>query len=241
MKILVTNDDGIDALGIRIIAGWAQKLGEVTVSAPKYQQSGKSHSIEINEPFEVIKCEFMPGIPAYRIDSTPADCVRYAMEDSDGYDLVISGINNGYNIGRDILYSGTAACAFEASLYGVNSIAFSARYGYDASVAESLDPAYDFITGNKLFRYGSIYNVNIPPMPVGIALTRQGGSIHEINFEKREDSRILQSGSQMPVIKDAPGYDYNAVHKGYISVTPLTSERTDMKAYKRIKKMIDLK
>ena len=98
VKILVTNDDGIDALGIRIIAGWAQKLGEVTVSAPKYQQSGKSHSIEINEPFEVIKCEFMPGIPAYRIDSTPADCVRYAMKDSDGYDLVISGINNGYNI-----------------------------------------------------------------------------------------------------------------------------------------------
>ena len=77
MKILITNDDGIDALGIRLLAEWAKKLGEVTVVAPKTEQSAKSHAIELSKPVEIKKVDFMEGVTAYAMDSTPADCIRF--------------------------------------------------------------------------------------------------------------------------------------------------------------------
>ena len=79
MNILITNDDGIDTLGIRLLAKWAKTLGEVTVVAPKVEQSAKSHAIEIRQPIEVKKVEFMEGVEAYAMDSTPADCVRFGV------------------------------------------------------------------------------------------------------------------------------------------------------------------
>ena len=107
MRILVTNDDGVNAQGIKILANVAKKFGEVVCVAPIYEQSGKSHCIDIKEPFVVKKYnDILPEVKTYVVDSTPADCVRiayyYLKED---FDIVFSGINNGYNLGEDILYS----------------------------------------------------------------------------------------------------------------------------------------
>ena len=129
MKILVTNDDGIDAKGIRLLAAWAKKLGEVTVCAPKSQQSAKSHAITVHHPIEIKRVEFMEGVEAYSVDSTPVDCVRFGTIGLNrNYDLIVSGVNNGFNMGEDILYSGTVAAIFEADLRSANGIAFSTEW-----------------------------------------------------------------------------------------------------------------
>ena len=130
MKILITNDDGIFAPGIRALAKWAQTLGEVTVVAPKHEQSAKSHGINIIGEFEVKEVDFMPGVRAFSVDSTPADCIRYALIGlGETFDLVLSGINRGVNVGRDIVYSGTVAAIFEANCLGARAaIAMSTEF-----------------------------------------------------------------------------------------------------------------
>ena len=96
MKILITNDDGVNTLGIRLLAGWAKKIGEVTVVAPKVEQSAKSHAIEIVKPIEIKKVPFIEGVTAYSLDSTPADCIRFGLLGlNEKFDLVLSGINKG--------------------------------------------------------------------------------------------------------------------------------------------------
>jgi 5'-nucleotidase len=152
MRILITNDDGIGAPGIRVLAEWARGLGEVTVIAPKTEQSGKSHAIDFTRPIEIKKVEYMEGVTAYSMDSTPADCIRFAHFGlKEEYDLVLSGINRGFNLGKDIVYSGTAGAIFEAGRLGINAIAFSTHPKSFDSAAKYLDKAYGFITDNNLF------------------------------------------------------------------------------------------
>ena len=127
MRILITNDDGYSAEGIRALALWATKLGEVTVIAPKVEQSGKSHAIDFTRPIEIKEVDEIPGVRTVYVDSTPADCVRFAvLGRKEKFDLVISGINRGLNIGRDIIYSGTVAAVFEAAALGTKGTRLSA-------------------------------------------------------------------------------------------------------------------
>ena len=108
MKILITNDDGVNAPQLVPLIRKCQKLGDVTVIVPKQEQSAKSHSIEIRNAFEIRQTELEPGITVWTVDSTPADCVRFAVSGLKlTFDLVISGINLGYNLGEDSMYSGT--------------------------------------------------------------------------------------------------------------------------------------
>ena len=108
MKILITNDDGIQASALPDLVKWAKKYGEVTVIAPKVEQSAKSHAIEIHKPFRLEPVDLVEGVTAFSLDSTPADCVRYGiLGRGEQFDLVISGVNRGLNVGVDIIYSGT--------------------------------------------------------------------------------------------------------------------------------------
>lgn len=235
MNILIANDDGISSKGLSEIVKWAQKAGNITVSAPKHEQSGKSQSINIVSPFEVTKAGYLPGTDAYCVDSTPADCVRYAIKCSGiKYDLVISGINRGFNLGKDILYSGTVGAIYEAAFLGVKGIAVSTDFSSVDEVTQYLDSVYDYFIKNDLLSKGNLYNVNIPKNPKGILITRQGDTFYDDNFVDKGNSTFMQVGYAAYTLNDDLSFDTNAVMNGYISITPLTAERTDMDLYKRL-------
>jgi 5'-nucleotidase len=240
LRILITNDDGIDTVGIRLLASWAKQYGEVTVIAPKVEQSAKSHAIDIRGAFEIKKVPFMDGIEAYSVDSTPADCVRFGVIGlKRQYDLVLSGINRGVNVGDDIVYSGTCAAVFEAARLGMKGIAFSAFFEGQQEASKHFDKAYRYILDNDLLSQNLIYNVNIPNDPIGIRMTYQGSVYYSDEFvpdETAGENMYRQVGEQ---VFDAEPNDLNrdtvAIHAGYISVTPLMASRTNMEVYEKYK------
>ena len=136
MNILITNDDGINAPGISLLAEAAAQFGNVTVVAPASQCSAMSHRITLDRPMGLRKHEWgMDGVTAYSLDGTPADCIRAALDAimPEKPDVVLSGINHGYNVGYDIAYSGTVGAAMEALMSGIPAIALSQNNlgGYD--------------------------------------------------------------------------------------------------------------
>ncbi len=239
MRILVTNDDGIRAQGLEILANWARKLGEVTVVAPKVEQSGKSHSINIHTPFEVKKIDWLDGIDCYSVDSTPADCIRIAHNGlHKSFDLVFSGINRGLNIGEDIGYSGTDAAIFEAAYFGCKAIAFSTGpddYDYAEQV---LDLCYNHIIDNHYLEYNNLYNVNIPRDHKGILLTRQGKPYYKDTFVEIEPNMYIAQGYSTYKGTKNLDEDLDAHMNGYITITPLTVNRTAMDAYRTLSSLM---
>jgi len=230
MRILITNDDGIWAPGIRMLAEWAKTVGEVTVVAPKVEQSGMSHAIQFVEPIEIKKVDLMDGVEAWQMDSTPADCVRFGIVGLEReYDLVLSGINRGVNVGVDLVYSGTVAAIFEAARLGHRGIAFSTFPDSQEFASQYFSDVYKFITDRDLFEKNLIFNVNIPDEVKGMHLTYQGSQYFSDIFKKGEGDMYLQVGSRIEDV--CPGdikRDTVAIHKGYISVTPLLHLRTNM-------------
>ena len=230
MRILITNDDGIWAPGIRMLAEWARTIGDVTVVAPKVEQSGMSHAIQFVEPIEIKKVELMEGVEAWQMDSTPADCVRFGIVGLEReYDLVLSGINRGVNVGVDLVYSGTVAAIFEAARLGHRGIAFSTFPDSQEFASNYFSDVYKFITDRGLFEKNLIFNVNIPDEVKGMHLTYQGSQYFSDIFKKGEGNMYLQVGSRIEdVCPDDIKRDTVAIHKGYISVTPLLHLRTNM-------------
>ena len=236
MRILITNDDSVSASQLAPLIRFCQTLGEVTTVVPKFEQSGKSHSIELKKAFEAKKVELEPGLWVYTVDSSPADCVRFAvMGMGMEFDLVVSGINRGYNIGMDIMYSGTAAAVFEAAAMGIKAIALSASYKNYEVAKEHLQTVFDFVHNHNLFSLHNIYNVNIPPAPKGIRVTRQGGPYYTNLFEPQDNDLYLPVGKCVHEHKNDLTIDTDATVEGYISVTPLTINRTDMAAFQQLK------
>jgi len=236
MRILITNDDSVSASQLIPLIRFCQGLGEVTTVVPKYEQSGKSHSIELHKPFEVKQVELEPGLQVYTVDSSPADCVRYAVLGMEKeFDLVISGINRGYNLGMDIMYSGTAAAVFEAAALGLKAIALSTSYKSYEEAPEHLKTVFDFVETHNLLSIHDIYNINIPPQPKGIRVTRQGGPYYSDLFEARENNLYMPIGKCVHEFKNDLTVDADAAIAGYISVCPLTVNRTDMGVFEQIK------
>ena len=236
MRILITNDDGIEALGIKLLVEWAKKLGEVTVVAPKVEQSGKSHGIELMRPMEVQKRDIFDGIEAYSVDSTPADCVRFGVRGlKKEYDLILSGINRGANMGKDIVYSGTVGAIMEATVWGINALALSTFPDSLEAAAKQLDTVYDYVTSNSLFDLNPIYNINIPANADGICITRQGESCYTDEFVCVEGDNWKQVGVFVPD-KDMTDMTLDAVAalNGKISITPMQSSRTNIEVFKSL-------
>ena len=239
MRILVTNDDGIRAESLEAVVRWAKRWGEVEIIAPKYEQSGKSHSIELHKPFEVLSVEREDGIVAYSVDSSPADCVRFALLGlKKRYDLVISGINNGFNIGSDILYSGTVSAALEALSLGARAIALSTEPGaYDEAMAQ-MDRVMEYINERGLFELHLAYNINIPREQAGeIRITRQGGPFYSDDFlPTTEDPTLyMPTGKCVYEYRGDPTLDTDTVlHDKCISIMPLCFDRTEREIYKKL-------
>lgn len=239
MKILLTNDDGIDAEGLRHLVNWAKTKGEVCVFAPKTQQSAKSQSINIHGTYEVKKVDVFEGIEAYSVDSTPADCVRVAILGmKKQFDLVISGINNGPNLGGDIHYSGTVGACFEAAQSEVKAIAVSAAFNSFDNAVKNIDRVYEEIQSRKMFDFADVINVNFPAQGDEILVTKMGPAIYSDEFEFLEDGTVkpclicLYKGTRNLEI------DNDAVMTGHISITPLHCDLTNYAAYDIITKKI---
>lgn len=235
MNILITNDDGLAAAQLVPLIRWCQKRGKVTVAVPKTEQSAKSHSIEIRKPFEIKQVELRPGITVWSVDSTPADCVRFAHSYlKEDYNLVISGINRGYNLGQDILYSGTAAAASEAVNKGYTAIALSTSVKFYDQAVNYLDEIFAFLETHRLLEKHNLYNINIPVDPKGIRITHQGGFSFSEEFVPMGENMFFPGGSPMRSNGSDLTRDTDAVHSGFISVTPLTTQRTDWNIYEQL-------
>ena len=239
MRILITNDDGIKAASLEAVVEWAKRYGEVEIVAPKYEQSGMSHAIELHKAFEVVKLEREDGLSAYSVDSTPADCVRFALLGlKREYDLVISGINNGFNIGSDILYSGTVSAALEAAALGARAIALSTEpQGYDEAMAQ-MDRVMEYINERGLFELHSAYNINIPREQGGeIRITHQGGPFYSDDFlpTKENVDLYMPTGKCIYEYRADPTLDTDTVlYDKCISIMPLCFDRTEREIYKRL-------
>lgn len=233
MRILITNDDSISSPVLAPLAKWAQKLGEVTVIVPKYEQSGKSHSIELHKSFEVLEQpELVPGVRTLTVDSSPADCVRYAILGMrETFDLVISGVNHGFNIGLDLIYSGTVGAASEAVALGCKAVALSTDPKRFDSALAHLDTVLDFFVKNDLLSKNDLYNVNIPLEVKGLRVTRQGGPYYSDDFPSVGNNLVSPNGKCVYEEGDDFTVDTHAVLHGYISVSPLVVDRTARDVY----------
>lgn len=239
MKILITNDDSISSGILLPLAKWTKQFGEVTVVVPKYEQSGKSHCVEFRKAFEVKQVPFDdPDIKAYTVDSTPADCVRFALEGMQTtFDFVISGINRGYNLGIDMLYSGTLGALFEAATFGLPAVALSTKSGGFDEAMEALDEIKDFFVHHDLMKKNSLYNVNIPMHHKGIRITRMGYRYFADEFIPQENDMYLPTYKETWTDSDDYSIDTNATFSGYISVSPLTLDRTNMTVFEELNKL----
>lgn len=236
MRILITNDDGVSASQLLPLIKWCQKLGEVAAYVPKVEQSAKSHGVEIHKPFEVKKVTLEDGIEVYAVDSTPADCVRFAILGmGEKPDLVISGVNRGLNIGSDIMYSGTVSAACEASNLGFKAIALSTPpESYDHST-EHLGRVFKFVFDNELLSLNDIYNINIPREAGKILITHQGGPYYSDDFIPIGNDMYMPQGKDIFEDSNDNTFDTDAVMHGFISVMPVTRNRTNFVAYEKIK------
>ena len=239
MRICITNDDGIHSEGLLRLVQWAGKFGEVCVYAPKVEQSAKSHAVEIHKAFEVKPAKIPGAVRAFAVDSTPADCVRFAVLGMlEQFDLVISGVNRGLNIGQDIMYSGTVSAAMEAVGLGTRAMALSTEPdGFDEAFAH-LDCVWKHITEHKLFEKSALWNVNIPLNSTGrIFITRQGGPYYSDDFIPQANDMFLPRGKDVYAAQEQSEYDTDCTLRDrHISITPLTIDRTDWNAYAALKK-----
>ena len=240
MRILITNDDGVHAHGLKVLERIARKLGEeVFVVAPESDQSGVAHSLSLNNPMRLREV----GPRRFAVQGTPTDCVimgvRRLLVDAPP-DLILSGVNRGQNIAEDVTYSGTIAAAMEGALLGVPSIALSQCYGgardkVEWDCAETLAPQIVERILAAGVPEGMLVNVNFPACPAakatGVAVTRQGRRDSQLmQIEERRDGRGIPyywlkftRGGFEPEV----GSDIEALAANRVSITPLSLNLTD--------------
>ena len=228
MRILITNDDGRNAGGLMPLINCLRAYGDIFVCVPKYEQSGKSHGIELHKSFECKKELLDNGITMWTVDSTPADCVRFAVLGlKEKFDLVISGINKGFNMGSDMMYSGTVAGASEAVNLGIKAISISTSPEHYNSVINDLPTVMDFVFSNSLLDKHRFYNINIPKDSIGFKFTHQGGPYFSDDFLHVGNDMYMPTGKCVFEPSNDKTFDCDAVLAGYISISPLTCDKTD--------------
>jgi 5'-nucleotidase len=236
MKILVTNDDGIHAPGIKALAQAFRTLGDVLVVAPDGERSASGHALTLQRPLRLH--EIAEG--EYAVDGTPTDCVLLAVHavlKGELPDLVVSGVNTGPNMGDDVTYSGTVSAAFEGTLLGIPSMAVSLAtfdpVPYEPAAEIALRIAKRFL--EKGLPPKTLLNVNVPPGPIeslkGVRLTKLGHRVFTDIIAPRVDPRGRAYYWVAGTAKWAPEErtDIDAIQKGYVSVTPLNMDMTDFK------------
>ena len=240
--LLLTNDDGVNAPGLAALADALNEVGEVWVYAPDRDQSAVGHGISLHRPLRVRQVRER----WYMVDGTPTDCVMLAVRDllEERPRMVLSGINNGPNLGDDVTYSGTVAGAFEGMLLGVPSMAVSVVNHAPNHFACAAEVARQLVT--EVLERGlppdTVLNVNVPDVPHaelnGISITKMGRRTYEDEIIHREDPRgaaYYWIGGDQPGHVVDEGTDFNAIDENRVSVTPLHRDLTNFDALKKLK------
>ncbi len=239
--ILITNDDGITAPGIRALVNAVRGLGRVVVVAPDSPQSGMGHAITIGQPLRLDKVDVFEGVESWQCNGTPADCVKLARDKilHEKPDICLSGINHGANHSINVIYSGTMSAAMEAAIEDIPSIGFSSLdYSFDADFSIAAQVAEE-LTKRMLSQplpAHILLNVNIPITTPetfrGMKICRQAYAKWEEQFDHRKDPRgrdyYWMVGKFINRDKD-PGTDVEALKEGYASIVPVTIDFTDKK------------
>ncbi|TDR39431.1 5'-nucleotidase /3'-nucleotidase /exopolyphosphatase [Tahibacter aquaticus] len=243
MRVLVSNDDGVDAPGIRVLAERLAVAGSVTVVAPDRDRSGASNSLTLDQPIRVSRMD--DG--RYRVAGTPTDCVHLALAGLLDFqpDIVVSGINNAPNLGDDVIYSGTVSAAMEGRFLGLPAIAVSlVCHNHQAEHYETAAQAALVLMQRLLvdpLPADTILNVNVPDRPWneirGFAVTRLGRRHRSAPCIRERDPRgrpIWWIGPAGEAEDDGPGTDFHAVRDGYISITPIHVDLTRYQALEKV-------
>ena len=250
--ILITNDDGITAPGLRALVKEIRKIGQITVLAPDRNWSASGHVKTMHRPLRVKEVQMFGDIPAFTTDGAPSDCVSLAQLGfiPQQIDLVLSGINPNANIGHDVTYSGTVTAAMEAVIRGIPGIAVSVDspdnhlgdldYSTPAKIAGLI--AKQFLANG--FPDKTVINVNVPYLPyksvAGILITRQGLRVYKDSLIQRKDPRnqpYFWIGGEAPTGIIEEGTDYGAVKAGFVSITPI---KLDLTAYNQIENLQEM-
>jgi 5'-nucleotidase len=246
LKILVSNDDGIDAAGLGALVSALQEIGEVIVVAPLKEQSAVGHGITMQIPLRVIEYKKNGEFFGYAVNGTPADCVKIGIRNilKGAPDVMVSGINHGSNTAINIIYSGTVSAAREAAIMDVPSIAVSVtnHAAKDFRLAARIAKMLTLKIAGKHIPPGTLLNVNVPDLPekeiAGILLTKQSKSKWDDIYEQRKDpygkDYYWLTGNLMEVDNEIES-DQAAIRKNYVSITPIHFDLTDYETFERMK------
>ncbi len=242
MNILLTNDDGVNASGLKAVYDGLSKNHSVFVCAPTRQMSAMSHSIHLFQELETVRIEDH----VYAVEGSPVDCVKVGLfgvyKDID-FDLVFSGINDGPNMGDDVFYSGTVAAAREAVVNGIFAIAgsydewnnekdFASAVRYISKLVDNLTPA--------MLKLAIFLNINFPDLKEfkGVKITHLGNRVYRdyVKFIEKSGKTFAVIGGDTPAFSENHGSDLDCVNAGFISITPLSNKVYDHGLIRKFKK-----
>jgi 5'-nucleotidase len=243
LRLLCTNDDGIHARGLELLAEAATPLGEVHVVAPDREQSASSHSLTMHRPLRVTRVEDRQ----YTVDGTPTDCVLIAVNELLDVrpHFVLSGVNHGPNMGEDVLYSGTVAAAMEATILGIPAVAVS----FTSRSVERLDSYGPLLTGvigslveRPDFPPETFFNINLPDSTAdeveGIRITTLGRRVYSDSLTRNTDPRggeYLWIGGGKSHWRGREDSDFRAIAAGYVSITPMHLDLTNFQLIEEVR------
>lgn len=252
---LLVNDDGIHAEGLFTLAKYMRELGEVHVVAPLREHSGSGHALSIRNPLRAEKIPlYLDGVKAMSLDGTPADCTLFALDKvmPRRPDFIISGINHGSNLGRDVLCSGTVAAAMEGAAHGIPSIAISvAGRGGDLFHFDTAGNVITHLLGGKHpleIPPKRMLNINVPSLAFdairGIKGATLGRLLHDLSFKESEDPRgkpYYWLGCYSREFEDIPGSDCNLMDQGYVTMSLLEPSLLDRIQFEKFNKDFESK
>jgi len=239
MRILLTNDDGCQAPGLRALYDALEGLAELWVAAPVEERSGVSHGFTIRDPLRVDLIPWTPERRGFAVQGTPVDAVKLGVRSllPAAPDLLVAGINQGENTGVDLLYSGTVAAAIESAILDVPAVAVSlaSRKSRDFAAAAAVARLVVETALEKHLAPGKMLNVNVPAIPLaeikGIRLTRQAASRYIENVRRIDDASggdCYWAEYYKVLTEQGQGSDVEAIREGYVSITPLQARFTEL-------------
>ena len=241
VAILITNDDGFGAEGLKVLEESLAALGQVWMVAPDREQSGQGHALTLNHPLRIER----RGPRHFAVQGTPTDCIYLGVHSilPERPALVVSGINRGANLGDDITYSGTVSAAFEATLIGVPALAISLQVG-DGGVDYAPASAFARRLSEDVLRRGlpedTLLNVNVPRgAPRGVRITRQGKRLYPGGVIERKDPKgrtYYWIGGAPAEWEADPESDFAALAEGLISLTPLHLDLTNHRVLEEVRR-----